>query len=270
MKESFIKYLAGLLDADGCLSLNFKKSSSGKYFLHLRLSLTASSAVDRDFKILKTVHKETGIGRISKSTRLTDINGDVSWKWEVGKRGEIETILPRIIKHSVIKGKHFQRLLDMYRKLKGRPLTLKQVDALKKWSKRSRLKSGPVKPKKHPTWAWAAGYIDGDGCLTYKYYPDKHWYKMDIHVITQETDSCGIELLQKAFKGEIYNKKEHLKVWKRNLGYADFSFVKRFLPKLIQYSLIKRYHMEQILAIHNKRRKQRLTERGSTEQEKVQ
>jgi hypothetical protein len=91
-----------------------------------------------------------------------------------------------------------------------------------------------------------------------------------MNVVAHKDDSCGLELLHKAFKGNIYVKQGHLRVWVRNLGFSEYSFVKRFLPKLIRYSLIKRYQMEQILAVHNKRRKQRLIERGSTEQEKVQ
>lgn len=87
---------------------------------------------------------------------------------------------------------------------------------------------------------------------------------MDIHVVCHESDRVGLDLLFKAFKGNIYTKQEHLLVWKRNLGFADSAFVRRFLPKLIRFSLIKRYHMEQILAIHNRYRKQRLIERNPT------
>lgn len=270
MHESFVKYLAGLLDADGCLSFHFKKSSSGSFFLHLKLSLTASSAVDRDFKMLHTVHRTTGVGNISTSTRPTGVESHVSNKWEVGARRDIEIILPRIIKHSVIKARHFQRLLDKYRELKGKPLDIHQVNSLRDYSKQSRKDAGPIKPKKHPTWAWVAGYVDGDGCLTNAYYPAKCWHKMGMHVVAHVDDVCGLELLHKAFKGNIYKKQGHLRVWKRNLGFQDASFVKRFLPKLIPYSLIKRYQMEQILTEHNKRRQQRLTERTSTEEETVQ
>lgn len=271
MKESFVKYLAGLIDADGCLSFQFKhSSSSGYHFLHLQLSITASSAVDRNFKMLNTVQKETGLGRISTSTRSTGVYEHTVNRWEVGRRSELEMILPRLIKHMVIKARHFQRLLDKYRELKGVRLSDEDVEKLKAFSTESRKDTGPIKPKKHPTWAWVAGYIDGDGCFINRYYPSKNYHKLDINVVAHKDDSCGLELLHKAFKGNIYVKQGHLKVWVRNLGFSEYSFVKRFLPKLIRYSLIKRYQMEQILAVHNKRRKQRLIERGSTEQEKVQ
>ena len=50
MKETLVKYLAGLMDADGSLSFTFKnyeKSSEDVFFLGLNMSLASSDAVDR-------------------------------------------------------------------------------------------------------------------------------------------------------------------------------------------------------------------------------
>lgn len=271
MKESFVKYLAGVIDADGCLSFTFNPTVSGKFTVGLSLSIQQSIAIDRNWKMLKTIHKETNVGNFMELRRPSDPERNPMAQWLVRKRSSFETLLPRIIKHSVIKAKHFQHLLDCFRQLKGKQINSYRMKRLKRFSQRSRLYSAPIKAKKHPTWAWAAGYLDGDGSFINKYYPKNYQHLMRVQVTCHENDRVAIDLLKKAFKGGIHNHgTPHILHWKRNLGFNDYSFVIRFLPKLINYSIIKKYKMEQILAVHNQRRQQRLIEKTLKGEDTVQ
>lgn len=240
-KETEIKYLAGLLDADGCLGFKFSKSSSGKTFLYLVLALSAADSVDRQGYV-----KSLG-ERLGKSVRIKyekDTFSD-AWKWNVQSRRDLNLIIPRVIKHMVIKAKHWKRLFDKFNELKGEDITDKVQD-LKEFSEASRKDSGPLKPKNHPTWAWVAGYIDGDGCYSYK---DR---LKRVGVITHKDDLQGIQLLQKAFGGSIYEPREDNTVlWTHGLGMKHHGFAVRFLSKMVQHSRLKKWKIEQLLNFHN-------------------
>ena len=54
---------------------------------------------------------------------------------------------------------------------------------LKVESKKSRSNAGPIKDKKHPTWAWVSGYLDGDGHYSKRY--DKNPQKTTLMRITK-------------------------------------------------------------------------------------
>lgn len=251
IKESFIKYYCGVFDADGCCSFNFSKTGYIRLFLKIR----AVNSIDRNFKMLKYFEKEfCGLGKfnIDGKTSIDNLSGTFGFT----KRSDINMIVPRMLKHLVIKGKHCKRMFLIWRSLRGKQLTDVQIDRLKKFSKWSRQHNGPVKPKKHPTWAWLAGYIDGDGCLKYKLRTDVQAKSpsISLSISAHEKDRQGIDLIQKAFKGYIHpeGRMPWILVYTRNLGVSDSSFTKKFLPKLLRYCKVKHYRIEQILAFHNK------------------
>lgn len=266
MKESFIKYLAGIIDADGSMSFKYNKVNGG-YTVHLRLYLAASEIVDKDFKMLKTVHKETGVGRLSLKAQKTS-GGNWTGFWQVQARNELNIIVPRLLKHLVIKGKHFEKLYKTYIELKGKKISKEEVDYLKKLTKESRKEAGSIKPKKHPTWGWLAGYIDGDGHFKNKYYKKSKSHHLRLQAVAHKNDVIGLKLIQKAFGGSIRTPKTtpQLRRYDRNLGFSESSFSVKFLRKLIKYLIIKRYQAEQILHLHL----QRLSENPSTEEATVQ
>src|SRR5258708_29238000 len=113
--ESFVKYLAGLLDADGSLSFNFKRDVNrpDRYFLSLSLRLTSSDIVDKH-GFVENLPKRYGIGSVSrygKSSQFTP--------WNVSKRAHPQALLPRLIKHMVVKAKHWQWILDTWRETRA-------------------------------------------------------------------------------------------------------------------------------------------------------
>jgi len=244
VNESLVKYLAGLLDADGSLSFKFNPINGG-YRVGLEMNLTAAESVDRDGKFVKSLPNITGFGSVT--TRQRENWSPVN-EWRIYSARDFNMLLPRVVKHMVIKGKHWENLYKYYSSLKGEVLSEMDVVRLKEISKNSRKFSGPIKPKNHPTWAWIAGYIDGDGSLSFKDHPSGHGKKLQVSVISHKDDSIGLSLLYKAFGGYLYNRgHDNCSEWKHNLGVRDKSFAIKFLTKLVNHSKLKRYKIEQML-----------------------
>lgn len=258
LQENTVKYLAGLLDADGALSFRFNECVGG-YRLHLILHFSAAESIDKDGKFCKGLPELTGAGMVRSRQRehWAPIN-----EWQVQSERDLNVLLPRITKHMVIKGRHWQNLFAVFSNTRGKILTETDMLSLKQFSKESRKDAGPIKAKKHPTWAWVCGYLEGDGCFTFKKHPSGYGMKLSVTAIAHRDDSVGLELLHKAFGGVIYTeRKDNCHEWKRNLGKTDWSFTTKFLPKLIQHSRLKKHKMEQMMAyIHSHTDSQRLTE----------
>jgi hypothetical protein len=262
VQETLIKYLSGLLDADGSLSFKFNTLNEG-FRVGLELSLTAAESVDREGKFVKSLTNLTGFGFITSRTRE---NWSTVNEWRVVSSRDLNMLIPRLTKHMVIKGKHWNNLFNFYRDLQGKILSQEEVSLLKEVSKQSRKNVGPLKPKNHPTWAWTAGYIDGDGCLSLKNHPSGYGKKVSVSVTSHKDDRIGIDLLFKAFSGQVYDRNhDNCCEWKRNLGVRDKAFAISFLTKLVNHSKLKKYKIEQMLAYLHSTNSQRLTEKNSTE-----
>jgi hypothetical protein len=277
LNESLVKYLAGLLDADGSLSLTFRSYPPGtdRYCVALSMRLTASDAVDHG-RFVESLPSLTGLGstiRYGKEKQFA--------VWIVSKRSDLEMLLPRIIKHMVVKAQHWQWLLDLWRESRRSVTGLKQwgdgwncseserahLTAASKESRRTRV--GPIKPKNHPTWAWLAGYLDGDGWYRRKHYKcgtytrrdaaeptQYHQWLMVVGAVAHESDASVLRFIQNAFGGHIRphgRATPHLLCWSRNLGPMDRSFALRFLPNLAKHSRLKRHKIDQIIHHHRQR-----------------
>ena len=257
MKETLVKYLAGLMDADGSLSLMFTKyeKADDAYFLRLRLSLASSDAVDR-LGFVDRLHEETGMGGVFRYGSNNQFKN-----WTVLKRSDLEMLLPRLIKHMVVKGKHWQWLLDVWREQRsgkrgGAFVTTEEVVSLREASKKSRLENaGPVKPKNHPSWAWLAGYLDGDGWYRCKRVGSGKW-QIHVGAVAHENDIAVLNFLQTAYGGAIYahgQHSPHVKIWRHNLGAKDMSFAFMFLGNVAKHSRLKRDKIDQIISYHRQR-----------------
>ena len=190
----------------------------------------------------------------NKATRQT-YNVNV---WQVSKRADLEMLLPRVIKHMVIKAKHWQWLLDVWREKRGGQISAEEKEALVAASKESRrTNAGPIKPKNHPTWAWLAGYLDGDGSYIHSCKTRKngwaHW-KIAVSAVAHVNDRCVLEFLLKSFGGNIYQDPRSPALhWRRMLGYQNRSFAEQFLPNLAKHSRFKRDKIDAILHHHRQR-----------------
>lgn len=247
MTETEVKYLAGLLDADGSIGFEFTKNRP-----YLSIKLTAADSIDTK-QYVQTLPERTGYGTSCKKERKNQNWSPVS-VWTVSKRQDLEMLIPRLVKHLVIKGKHFSRMLDKWQEFRGRTLSDIEVEQLKQYCKASRLDSGPLKPKKHPTWAWVAGYLDGDGSYIFKKPPSQKFPKLVVRATAHVNDRVGLDLLQKAFGGYIYDRGKagkHILDWVHPLGKNNKSFALKFLPKVVKHSRLKKHKIEQMIAYHH-------------------
>lgn len=271
MNESLIKYLSGLLDADGSLSFNFRRDPAGKdhCFMALRLTLVASDEVDHD-RFVESLPALTGMGRTDRYGKNNQF-----CQWSVHKRADLEMLLPRLIKHMVIKAQHWQWLLDTWRDQRSekrsndgsRCLSMKDVELLKEAAKHSRrIRVGPLKPKNYPTWAWVAGYLDGDGWYTRRAIRGGQGVSMRVSVVAHENDRVGLDFLQHAFGGSItWHTQDSCLVWYRNLGAKDADFALRFLPNVAKHARLKRHKIDMMIHTH----RQRLSDSGAAAQATV-
>lgn len=244
IKESEIKYLAGLLDADGSLSIKFTTNRQGHIYYHLLLELSAAVGYDRNGYLKELA---TRIGSVRIKTYDSPNHQD-AYCFRVQSRRDLNMLMPRLVKHMVIKGAHWKRLYDKYVELQGVRLDNSQVEELKNWSQESRKQTGPVKAKSRPTWPWVAGYLDGDG----SYQLPKSGSVL-VQVKAHIDDTVGIELLQKAFGGNIYSHKDpNTKIWQLTMGKMNRSRALMFLPKVLSHSRFKKWKIEQMLAFHNR------------------
>lgn len=253
--ESEIKYLAGLLDADGSLSFKFCKTETGKTYLYLVLSLTASKKIDKHGYLYSLGERLGSCCEI----KYKKPNHNDAVKWHVQSRRDLNLLIPRLTKHMVIKARHWDNLHNIFTEYKGVDVTGKEEE-LKELSSLSRKNTGPLKPKKHPTWAWVAGYMDGDGCYTLS--------KRCVHIgaIAHTDDAVALELLYHAFGGSLYEPRleDNTRLWRKGAGIKNADFAKHFLNKVHRHSRLKKWKIEQMIAFHNQ--PQRLSDYTSTEE----
>lgn len=259
MNETLVKYLAGLLDADGSLSFNFKCDPRRKdrYFVSIKLTLAGSQAVD-PFCFVENLPGITNIGTTHRSgTNKQFVT------WTVARRTELEMLVPRLIKHMVVKARHWQWIFDKWREWRSgnKTCSKEERDVLTSEAKASRVNNtGPIKPKNHPTWAWLAGFIDGDGCYTFQRNFNKRDQKYNIHmrvsIVSHDNDIHVLHFIKKALGGYFcpHGQSDNITVWRRNLGVKDRSFALDFLKKMVRHSHLKRHKIEQMLSFLHQQR----------------
>lgn len=257
MNESLVKYLAGLLDADGSLSFECHRGYDDRVRISLKLHLAAAESIDT-VGLVASLPSLTGFGSVNRYA----IGDKYYVQWFVGHRADLEMLLPRLIKHMVVKARHWQWLMDYWRDYRSQAKGQKslseaewaELSAASRESRRTRV--GPIKPKNHPTWAWLAGFLDGDGCFSFRTSKNKN---MRLSVTAHAMDISVLEFLQTAFGGTIRenSRSSDIKVWWRGLGPTHTSFALRVLPRLVQHSRLKRHKIEQMIHFH--RHRQRLS-----------
>jgi len=244
VNETEVKYLAGLFDADGYVGFEFNSNK-----VYLRINLTAADSIDHS-QYVYNLPETIGYGSSCKKERKNKNWSPVS-VWVVGKEKDLNMLVPRLLKHLVIRGAHLQRMFDMWQQFKSRELSDLEIEQLKLFCKESRKASGSVKPKKHPTWAWVAGYLDGDGSFINKKPPSQRTPRLLVQATAHEYDKVGLDLLYKAFGGTLNNRGKaapHVWDWKHSLGKSNKSFALRFLPKVVKHSKFKKHKIEQLIS----------------------
>lgn len=254
--ETEIKYLAGLIDADGSLSFHFRHYKDDRYNVSLKFVLQQSLSIDHEGKFINWL---SGFGGFSQHINIADDNHP-NWsdanRWTVTSLQELNMLIPRLSKHMVIKAKHFEAMLLKLNSIYGRSVSSIEMAELKEFARVSRKNVGPLKPKKHPTWAWVAGYLDGDGCyyMRTRKKGNSVWKELIVRVVAHDDDIVSLELLHKAFNGRIHKANyENTHNWTRSLGVRDSSFAIYFLRKMVRHSKLKKHKIEKMLHYHLQR-----------------
>jgi len=244
LTETDVKYLAGLIDADGWGRIQFQKSiSTGKTYIKFQIGVGCSESIDRDGQFINWLSSFGG------SVSVQELNGKNFNTWSLQKKSELNMFLPRIIKHQIIKAKHFKRMFDIYSEYRGMALSEKDIISIKNTLSGSRLDTGPLKPKNYPSKAWTSGYLDGDGHYGL-HSSKKRSSKLGIDVLSTERDSTGLQLLLKTYGGNISYSSGHPR-WYRGLGKQHKQFAIQFLKTMHRHSRLKKWKIEQMLAFHN-------------------
>ncbi len=256
MNESLFKYLAGIIDADGSISFIFRNSTRDKslYSLGLKITLSSSEAVDRH-SFVAGLPDAIGFGYSSNYKNPRSYSEKQFTQWTVTSRRDLEMLVPRLTKHMCVKARHLQRMLDMWRVRRGSTLSEAECDELRAFSKESRSDSGPLKPKNHPSWAWTAGYLDGNGSYKLAKYKSQRSYTCKVKAVCHSGDLQVLHFLQKGYGGFICpDGSKNCMVWERNLGISQSSFALDFLPRIVKHAKLKRHKVEQMIAFHRQQR----------------
>ena len=236
--ETEKKYLAGLMDADGSLCYVHNHG-----YLHLAMSISMSESIDRNGEYCNYLGDKVG----KLYSRKRDDNWAIQNEWVVRKRTDLEKTLPHITKHMVVKGKKWQHMLEVFRNHKARKITDEEFLKLRETANALR---GSIKKKNHPTWAWTAGYIDGDGWYLKRVRPRQ--IEQHVGVVSHPDHPEGVELLHKAFGGVLKMDRGHLR-WIKNLGPRDRQFTISFLKKMVNHTHLKKWKIEQLLSTYSQR-----------------
>jgi hypothetical protein len=242
MNETDIKYLAGLLDADGSFFYNYSCNRA-----YLTIALDLSTGIDRDCKYTTWLAKELGV-KFYKRKRELNAEGVESLKIICSKRATIEMLVPRLLKYLVIKGKHLNNLYTRWKELSGKKLDDAEIQELKEFCIESRKVAGPIKNKEWLPKAYVAGFIDGDGCYCMK----KSSGTYNVSTVSHLNDRVVADLLFKQYGGRIHYQENWIR-WVRPLGRTNKVFAIKFLRDMHRHSRLKFYKIEQFLSYHSQR-----------------
>lgn len=249
MNETDIKYLAGLLDADGSFFFNY---SNG--YVYLTVALDLSTGIDKDCAYTNWLCEKLCVKPVL-SKRELNAKDVLSIKIIVSKRSTLEMLVPRLLKYLVIKGKHLQTLFQKWKEVRGVKFNTAEIDKLREFTIVSRKNVGSLKPKEWLPKAYVAGYIDGDGCYCMK----KSSGTYNVNTVAHVDDRIVTDLLYKQYGGRIHYQENWIR-WVHPLGRTNKQFANSFLRDMHRHSRLKRYKIEQFIHYHS----QRLNEKSPT------
>jgi hypothetical protein len=216
------KYIAGFVDADGCINVDCRPSRP------LSIALSFSQIAGQDV-VLHEIQRALG-GDILDHP----VNGVMYKKHQLYGRKAV-MVLHRIKKYLVVKRHYANVCLDV----------LGRRDITRQWLKEQRrIKSLPL--PNFPTRKWLAGYFDGDGCLSVQRIRPNGSACIVAHIACSQFDTEGIEIIHKNFGGNIGNMRGgSCRQWTL---YLQPSKAKKFLGYFTKDLLIKREQSEYILS----------------------
>jgi hypothetical protein len=213
------KYAAGFVDADGSIQIHAKKFG-GRFSIYPVVSMTQ---LPHRSNLLHDCSKFYDIS-VHKNLRGVD---EIRISGDKGRR-----FLEAIKNHLVIKKELAEYILDLPKFVNN-----DQLKAIKKVIKNLRRNNTPNKHK--ASRRWAAGYIDGDGCISASVYKNGT-LECRLSVSAWVHAQAGLILLKGQFGGYIVETKNTAN-WRVSLSPAKVQEIKEFLG---QHLRIKKTQLE--------------------------
>lgn len=258
--EQLNKYVAGLMDTDGCVSLFFYKTrAGGRQRVKVTLSLAQAANNDPDFSTIRALQSFYGLG--SLSYQIPTDEEEVSICYWTMRDKDTRMMFNRIGKHMRLKASHFDNMIwisEQHSDIEDIPDCI--VEELKEYRKCSLRNTTYLKMPKHLSYAYVAGVIAGDGSVGMTEMKDRNHPSMRVRVSQDRGDKL-LALFKRDFRGGIYETTSGAYSWERNLGVNNASFAVPFLKKLRMYLIHERKYdtVCKILDYHEDHRQQRLS-----------
>ena len=240
LKETEVKYLAGLIDSDGSIgfSVSTFEKKDGTVQVIPRITVVQGKA---GHAVISHFAGRIGIPVISAGNEKLAI-------YIQGRRAI--ALFDRISKYLVVKGVPYKFAVDNaghIAKTEYPELRERLIDA--------RRMGGPVKPINFVSMSWIAGFLDGDGSYTLRQRRTKFGMSNDLNVrvgVTKVEKVHALKLLYKTLGGTIRltpDKRGYYR-WHLSLGKGNRQRAIRFLREMRKRSFVKVAKIEQMLKFH--------------------
>lgn len=213
------KYAAGFVDADGSIQIHAKKFGD-KFSIYPVVSMT-QLPIRSMFLHECAEHFDLTVHRNQRGTDEVRVSGTK------GRR-----LIEQIKKHLVIKKELAEYVLNL-----PKFVDQAQLKAIRKVIQNLRRNNTPHKDS--PSRRWAAGYIDGDGCISASLSKSRG-LECRLSVSTWVHAQAGIKLLQKRYGGYIVEQANTAN-WRVNLSPSKVQEIKEDLGKHLR---IKKTQLE--------------------------
>lgn len=231
------KYIAGFLDSDGCVSLDWYKGRPS-------LIVSFSQKTSQD-EVLYLIQQRLGVGFI----RYNIIKG-TSYSFYCIKAKKAEMVLSRIKKYLVIKRHYAEACLFLINQRRR----FEDWNDRKEWLKAQRKVLSMPLPN-YPSRKWMAGYIDGDGCFSVsagnkirnkngKGFYERLTALIEFSITSSLYDIEGITIIQNAFGGKISNQGQDCKRLRLSLNPTKAIQIHKHCGK---YLIVKKDQFDYIL-----------------------
>lgn len=218
------KYIAGFLDADGCIMIQWKpldRKDSDPTRKRASVTLKFSQMTVQD-EVLDRIQEAIGGGKYTRKDGASSLE-------VTGKAAHM--VLSRIQKHLVIKRHIAGIALEMHGKV------FDKEEGLKLFRQHRKIKSLPL--PNYPSRQWLAGYFDGDGCFSTRLPKTRRNAQFTAEIVASDYDAEGVELIQKAFGGSIcvHGQEGHLRAYTLTMPPSK---AKEFLSHFAKHLITKR------------------------------
>ena len=242
------KYYAGLADADAYTGLSFCKSTDGSYNVYATIKY--AFRWDTADKVLPALCEEYDVTPFRRKPKEGDYQQSVQLTGKKAVR-----LMEQIKKHSILKRQLMEWLISM----NGKNLTKEELPGV-----RAKLKSlradKTLSKKDYPSRQWTAGYIDGDGCFASMYDKKHGGLVFRVMITSHRDDPQGVLLMQKAYGGNVYVRKDGNLCYTFSL--ADKDSAEKFFSGVLPHIRVKRAQADFILSVLRKGR--HLKKNGAT------